>query len=77
MSSLQRILHDGVPVWKDATGAIYYYESSTQPAEGQRIRLGTIAGGLEPEWEARLAPVVAAYREGIKAEPRATPAAKK
>lgn len=77
MSSLQRILHDGVPVWKDTAGVIYYYESSTQPAEGHRIRLGTISGGLDSDWETRLVPVVAAYREAIKAVPRATPAAKK
>jgi hypothetical protein len=77
MSSLQRILHDGVPVWKDATGVIYYYESSTQPAEGHRIRLGTITGGLDADLEARFVPIVAAYRGEIKAEPRATPAAKK
>ena len=75
MSSLQRILHDGVPVWKDAAGVIYYYESSTQPAEGHRIRLGTISGGLDADWETRLVPVVSAYREEIKAGPRATPAA--
>jgi hypothetical protein len=77
MSSLQRILHDGVPVWKDAAGVIYYYESSTQPAEGHRIRLGTISEGLDQEWETRLIPLVAAYRGEIKAVPRATPAAKK
>jgi hypothetical protein len=77
MSSLQRILHDGVPVWKDAAGVIYYYESSAQPAEGHRIRLGTISGGLDADWETRLVPVLAAYREEIKAGPRATAAAKK
>jgi hypothetical protein len=77
MSSLQRILHDGVPVWKDAAGVIYYYESSTQPAEGHRIRLGTISEGLDADWETRLVPVLVAYREEIKAGPRATAAAKK
>jgi hypothetical protein len=71
MSSLQRILHDGVPVWKDANDVIYYYESSTQPAEAHRIRLGTISGGLDETWETRLVPVVAAYRGAIKSEPRA------
>jgi hypothetical protein len=70
-----RILLEGIPYWKDAQGAIYYYESSTQPTEADRICLGTEGTGLVADWEARLAPTLSSYREGQQPRGRAPAAA--
>jgi len=72
MSTLQRILYNGVPVWKNSEGSLYYYETSVQPAVDQRILLGTEAAGLRPDWKEVLEPRVKAYREGQEVRMRAT-----
>ena len=70
--SLQRILFNGVPVWKSPEGNLYYYESSTQPPMNQRILLGTEADGLRPEWKELLEPHVKAYQQTQEVRQRAT-----
>jgi hypothetical protein len=70
--SLQRILFNGVPVWKSPEGNLYYYESSTQPPMNQRILLGTEATGIGPDWKELLEPKVKAYRETQEVRLRAT-----
>lgn len=70
--SLQRIMFNGVPVWKSPEGNLYYYESSTQPPMNQRILLGTEAAGVRPDWKELLEPQVKSYREGQEVRLRAT-----
>jgi hypothetical protein len=72
MSTLQRILFNGVPAWKSADGNLYYYENSTQPQGDQRILLGTEAGGLRPEWKELLDSRLKTYRETQEIRARAT-----
>lgn len=67
----QRILLNGVPVWKDATGSLFYYESSAQPTVYTRIQIGTEANGLSPDWKTRLEQKLKAYRETSQARARA------
>jgi len=71
MSSLQRILYNGVPAWKSGDGNLYYYESSVQPPLEQRILLGTEAAGLRPDWKDILEPQLKAYRGGQEVRTRA------
>ena len=67
----QRILLNGVPVWKDATGSLFYYESSTQPTADTRIQIGTEATGLSPDWKTRLEQKLQAYRQTSQTRARA------
>jgi hypothetical protein len=69
--SLQRVLYNGVPVWKSPEGNLYYYESSTQPPMNQRILIGTEATGIHPNVKETLEPIVKAYREGQEIRTRA------
>lgn len=61
-NSFQRTIVDGIPYWKDSTGTLYYYESSTPPSQESKIRLGTIDAGLDTAWSERLTPLLSAYR---------------
>jgi hypothetical protein len=70
--SLQRIIFNGVPVWKSPEGNLYYYESSTQPPMNQRILIGTEAGGIYPNVKEMLESQVKTYREGQEVRLRAT-----
>jgi len=70
--SLQRMIFNGVPVWKSADGNMYYYESSVQPSADERILLGTEAGGLLSEWKQLLESKVKLYREIQEVRQRAT-----
>jgi len=72
----QRVIHTGIPYWRDITGNLYYYQGATLPTEDTRIPLGTEAGGLFADWQARLEAVKAAYRAASKPRVRATAAAK-
>jgi hypothetical protein len=71
----QRVIIDGIPYWKDAEGALYYYENSTHPAPDSRIQLGTQATGLRPDWQPLLSSKLADYRAAAKSRPRAAAAA--
>lgn len=75
-SLYQRVIHSGIPYWKDAAGNLYYYEGSALPTEETRILLGTEAAGLNPDWAERLQAKQIAYRAASKPRARATPAAK-
>jgi hypothetical protein len=70
--SLQRVIFNGVPVWKSPEGNLYYYESSTQPPMNQRILIGTEATGISPNVKDTLEPHVKTYREGQEVRLRAT-----
>lgn len=70
--SLQRILFNGVPVWKSPEGNLYYYESSTQPPMNQRILIGTEATGVCADLKDLMEPHVKTYREGQEVRLRAT-----
>jgi hypothetical protein len=67
----QRILMNGVPVWKDAAGSLFYYETSAQPTADTRIQIGTEANGLSPDWKARLEQKLQVYRETSQTRARA------
>ena len=66
----QRVMFNGIPYWKGGDATLYYYESAMIPTE--LIALGNEATGLLPDWEARLQPVLQAYRTGSKSRLRAT-----
>jgi hypothetical protein len=66
-----RIILDGIPYWKDAEGALYYYESSAHPTADTRIQLGTQATGLRSDWEHHLSSSLAAYRAAARPRTRA------
>ena len=67
----QRILLNGIPVWKDAEGRLFYYESSAQPTSDSRIQIGTEATGLSNDWKSLLEPRLTAYRETQASRARA------
>lgn len=67
----QRIMVQGIPVWKDAAGRLYYYETSTPPTETTKILIGTEASGFNPDWKHLLDPSLRAYREASKTRSRA------
>jgi hypothetical protein len=69
----QRVVLDGIPYWKDAEGAIYYYEGSTPPTADTRIQLGTQADGLRSDWQPLLSSALNSYRAA--AQPRLRAAA--
>jgi len=69
----QRVMIRNVPCWKDGTGKYYYYESSTQPTEENRIEIGTESEGIYPDWTQRLEPHLVAYRASQKERARAPP----
>jgi hypothetical protein len=73
-SQYTRIILNGIPYWKESAGTegkLYYYESATQPADGNRICLGTEATGLYPDWQSRLEQVLSSYREAQEPRGRA------
>ena len=70
-SMYQRVLVKNVPCWKDSTGNLYYYETSTPPTEESRILIGTEATGINPDWSNRLEPMLRAYRASQKSRARA------
>ncbi len=65
-SGYQRILFCGIPVWKNAAGGLFAYE--TNGAVG--VQIGTLADGFAEDWAARLQPGLDAYRAGLKARAR-------
>lgn len=67
----QRVIVRGIPVWKDAEGRLYYYETATPPTEATRIQIGTEAGGFNPDWKNLLGPLVQAYQEKAQSRSRA------
>ena len=72
-SIYQRILIKNIPCWKDAAGNLYYYETSTPPTEESRIRIGSEATGINPDWSQHLEPMLQAYRASQKSRARAPP----
>ena len=59
----QRIIMNGVPMWKDTEGRLFYYESSTHPTLESRIQIGTEATGIAENWQTLLDPRLITYRE--------------
>jgi hypothetical protein len=59
----QRIIVSGIPVWKDAEGRLYYYQTATPPTPDTRIQIGTEATGLNPDLKSLLEPHLRSYRE--------------
>jgi len=70
-SQYQRILLTGVPVWKDAEGKVYYYESQTPPTAETRICIGSEATGFSSDWQSKLEQHLRAYREASVSRARA------
>lgn len=70
-AAYQRFMLNGVPCWKDSTGNLYYYETSTPPTEQTRILIGSEANGLNPDWIHHLEPMLRAYRASQKSRARA------
>ena len=66
----QRTLFRGVPYWKDASGALYYYESSTPPTLETRIRMGTELEGVLEGWSTLCEDRLRAYRAAAQARQR-------
>lgn len=67
----QRIMLSGIPVWKDAEGRLYYYETSTPPTLNTRIQIGTEATGFSSDWKVILNNHLMKYREETVARARA------
>ena len=67
----QRTIYRGIPVWKDAEGRYYYYETSTPPTEATRIQIGTEAGGFNLDWKSVLESHVQIYQQSAKSRSRA------
>ncbi len=68
----QRIIVTGIPMWKDADGRYYYYESSTPPTAENRILIGTETTGLSADWKESLEAKLEAYRTTTQSRARAT-----
>ena len=71
--SYQRVMVNGIPCWRDSESNLYYYETSAPPTEQSRIRIGSEATGLNPDWVNRLEPMMRAYRLAQKSRARAPP----
>jgi len=67
----QRIIMRGIPVWKDAEGRVYYYESAVPPTEANRIQIGTEAGGFNTDWKDILESRVQSYQQKAQSRSRA------
>lgn len=67
----QRVIVNGIPVWKDAEGKLYYYQSTTPPTADNRIQIGTEATGLNPDLKSLLEPYLRSYRESSVSRGRA------
>lgn len=67
-NGMTRVLVEGIPIWKNGTGEIFYYEH--EPA-GQPIKIGTLAGGFSGDWIEACAEGLAAYRQNLKVRARA------
>ena len=67
---MTRLLVDGVPVWKNGEGDLFFYDQDrSQPP----LKIGTLAAGFVAGWADTLAERLAAYR--MAAMPRARAAA--
>jgi hypothetical protein len=78
-AAYQRILVKGIPVWKDKEGSLYYYESSVQPTEQTRIKIGSESTGLSSDCMELLQSKLESYRQTMVSRTRlvAAPAEKK
>jgi len=65
----QRVIMHGIPVWKDAEGRLFYYESITPPTPETRIQIGTEASGFNPDWKDLLTHTLSSYRASSKSRP--------
>lgn len=67
----QRVILNGIPMWKDTEGRLFYYETATHPTPETRIQIGTEATGLSPDWNVSLEQKLQTYRQGSQSRPRA------
>jgi len=70
-SPYQRLIVNGIPVWKDSEGRLYYYQTSTPPTPENRIQIGTETSGLNPDLKSLLDPYLHSYREHSVSRARA------
>lgn len=79
IAAYQRTLVRGIPVWKDKEGSLYYYESSAQPTEETRIKIGSESTGLSSDCMELLQSKLESYRQVMVSRTRlvAAPAQKK
>ena len=70
-SPYQRILLNGVPVWKDSEGKLYYYDTQTPPTTDTRICIGTETTGLSSDWQTTLQDRLTSYRTTLTSRSRA------
>ena len=71
---LQRVLVQGVPVWKNSTGELFAWEPAA--ATASLLKLGTEAEGFIDGWKDLYEPRLQEYRASLAARPRSTTAAK-
>ncbi len=65
---MTRVLVEGIPVWKNAGGQLFYYDPDVT---GELLQVGTLEGGFASNWKEVCAGALASYREGLKIRPRA------
>lgn len=71
---MTRLLVDGVPVWKNGEGDLFFYDQDlSQPP----LKIGTVAGGFSAGWADTLAERLSAYRVAAAPRARATAGARK
>jgi hypothetical protein len=64
---MTRVIVEGIPVWKNGGGELFYYE----PELTEQIRkIGTMESGFLANWKEVCADSLAAYRNGQKVRPR-------
>lgn len=73
-NGMTRLLVDGVPVWKNGEGDLFFYD---QDLARPPLKVGTVAGGFSEGWADALAERLAAYRVAAAPRARATAAARK
>ena len=71
---LQRVLIQGVPVWKNAAGELFAWEPVAAASSAAPLKLGTEAEGFVEGWKDLYQPRLQAYRASLVARPRSTAA---
>lgn len=67
-NGMTRVMVEGIPVWKNAGGDLFYYDPDLKE---QTLKVGTLEGGFAANWKEVCAGALEAYREGLKIRPRA------
>ena len=64
MNGLQRVLYQGIPVWKNAENELFAYDTESPP-----LKLGT-SGLILTDWKCLYQARLDAYRQSLVPRPR-------